>query len=64
MAIVTTTVISKAYSARFNNLAEISHPSIFHLPEFGRLLQAAIDRNSPLTQQEIEAVFGPLAWDW
>ena len=61
---VKTTAISKAYSEKFDHYADVAHPSIFFLPAFGSLLEKAIARNSPLTQQEVEAVFGDPGWDW
>jgi len=56
--------VSEAYSAKFDNLAEIGHPSIFYRDEFGCLLQKAIDRGTPLTRSEVEKKFGPVSWEW
>ena len=56
--------VSEAYSAKFDNLAEISHPAIFHLDDFGSLLQKAIDRGTSLTRSEVEKKFGPVNWEW
>jgi hypothetical protein len=64
MSTVGTAAVSEAYSLKFDNLDEITHPSIFFLPSFGELLQKAIDRGSPLTRDEVESQFGELAWDW
>lgn len=64
MSAVATNAIAEVYSTRFNNLDEVSHPSIFFEPAFGALLQKAIDRNSPLTQAEVEAVFEGISWEW
>jgi len=61
---VSTIAILKAYSEKFDNYAELAHPSIFFLPKFGDLLQKAIDRNSPLTDREVESQFGSLDWEW
>jgi hypothetical protein len=64
MSTVATTAVSEAYSEKFDNLDDVTHPSIFFLPAFGELLQKAIDRGSPLTRDEVESQFGDLAWDW
>jgi hypothetical protein len=64
MSTVATRQVCDAYSERFDNLDEVAHPSLFYLPKFGELLQAAIDRGSPLTRAEVEAVFGDPGWEW
>jgi hypothetical protein len=53
-----------AYSRKFDNLDEVGHLSVLYRPEFAELMQAAINRNSPLTRAEVETVFGPLSWEW
>jgi hypothetical protein len=63
MSTVATTEVSKKYSEKFDNFAELAYPPIVFLPAFGDLLQKAIDRNSPLTDQEVQAAFGPLEWE-
>ncbi len=64
MVTLPTLKVSEAYSARFDNLDEVSHPAIFFMPAFGDLLQTAIDRGLPLSQAEVEAKFGPQSWEW
>jgi len=56
--------LEQEYSRWFVNLNEVEHVSFFHRPEFVQLLQKAIDRNSPLTRQEVEEVFGDPGWGW
>ena len=38
--------------------------SIFDQPEYNKLLQTAVDRGTPLTRSEVEAVFGDPGWEW
>ena len=64
MSTVATTSIAEIYSTKFDNYAELAHPEIFFLPKFGELLQKAIDRNSPLTEAEVQAEFGDIDWEW
>jgi len=56
--------LEREYSSRFDNLDEVEHVSFFDRPEFSRLLQKAIDRNSPLSRKEVEEVFGDPGWEW
>jgi hypothetical protein len=64
MSAVATSKASEAYSEKFDNLAEVSLPAICFTPEFGALLQKAIDRGTPLTQAEVDQEFGPQSWEW
>jgi hypothetical protein len=52
-----------AYSEKFDNFDEVGHPAIVTTARFGDLLQKATNRGSPLTRQEVEAVFGDLSWE-
>ncbi len=56
--------IGKDYAVRFDNLADLAHPAIAHDPKFGDLLQTALDRGTPLTRAEVEAIFGDPGWEW
>jgi hypothetical protein len=56
--------LSEIYSDHFENFAEVAHPSIIFTPKFDALMKKAIDRGTPLTEKEVEAEFGELAWDW
>ena len=64
MSTVATTKIADAYEEKFGNFDRVAHPSVFYLPEFGELLQKAIDRNSPLTRAEVDQAFGTQSWEW
>jgi len=64
MSSVATSKVSDAYSEKFDNLDEVAHPAVFYLPEFGALLQQAIDRGTPLTRAEVDKQFGEQAWVW
>lgn len=64
MSTVATSQLAETYAAQFTNLDEVAHPSFFHKPAFGALLQKAIDRQSPLTRAEVEEVFGDPGWEW
>jgi len=56
--------LGHVYAGKFDNLDEVAHVSILYRPEFANLMQKAINRNSPLTRQEIEEVFGDPGWEW
>ena len=56
--------IGQAYAHKFDNLDEVSHSSFLFDPRFGKLMQSAIDRNTPLDRAEVEAVFGEPGWEW
>ncbi len=56
--------IERAYHAKFDNLDEVWHMSIFDQPEYNKLLQTAVERGTPLTRSEVEAVFGDPGWEW
>ena len=60
----TITLLEQEYSRKFDNLDQIEHASFFDAPQFSALLQKAIDRNAPLTRQEVEEVFGDPGWEW
>lgn len=62
--IIKASEIGKEYSRKFDNLDSLGHVSILFDPRFGNLMQTAITRNRPLTRDEVEAEFGPLAWEW
>ena len=64
MSAVATTKVSEAYSEKFDNLAEVSVSPLCFTPEFGALLQKAIDRGTPLTQEEVDREFGAQSWEW
>jgi hypothetical protein len=63
MSLVATTAIADDYSAKFDNYADVAHPAVFGEAAFGVLMQKAIDRNSPLTREEVENEFGELGWE-
>jgi hypothetical protein len=52
--------IGREYFQRFGseNQLRVTHMSFAFDEKFGALMQKAIDRNSPLTRQEVQAVFG------
>ncbi len=54
----------RAYVAKFTNLDQVWHPSFFDQAEFQRLLQTAVQRGTPLTRPEVEAVLGDPGWEW
>lgn len=56
--------VADVYAEKFDNFSEVAHPAIAFDPRFDGLMQRAVDRNSPLTQAEVEAEFGPQAWEW
>lgn len=64
MITIGTEAQADAYSKKFDNLSEVSHPSVFAKPRFGKLLQKAIDRGTPLKRREVEVVFGKQSWEW
>lgn len=53
--------VGDAYQAKFGNLDELAVAEIMWGPRFIQLLQAAIDRNSPVTDQELVSVFPEVA---
>lgn len=55
--------VGEEYSRRFGNLDTVGHISLLYLPEFGDLMQKALDRNTPLTRSEVEEVFGDPGWE-
>ena len=51
-----------SYAKQFKNIDEVTAPGIVFEPAMATLLQAAIQRGTPLTRPEVEAVF-PDPWE-
>ena len=52
------------YADRFDNLADVMHPSFAGDEKFAPLLESAIKSGQALTREDVEKVFGPQGWDW
>ena len=51
-----------SYSKQFTNIDEVTPSSIAYEPAMAMLLQAAMQRGTPLTRREVERVF-PDPWE-
>lgn len=55
--------MANEYQAKFDNWADILHPSIAFSPRFIRMVKKAIATGEPLTRERINAVFKSVPWE-